>query len=88
MKLVPGLAKAAAEGNTEAFGKVLEFENLKFDMAKVEVELDNGSSRTFELLGPPGGHPFAADIAPSETQGIPDDASLFEELGRVITEMQ
>jgi hypothetical protein len=88
MKLVPGLAKSAAEGNKEAFGRVIEFENLKFDMAKVEVELDNGSSRTFELLGPPGGHPFAADIEPSETQGIPDDASLFDELGRVITEMQ
>lgn len=87
-KLVPGLAKAAAEGDQEAFGRVIEFENLKFDMAKVEVELDNGSSRTFELLGPPGGHPFAADIGPSETQGIPDTDSLFEELGRVITEMQ
>lgn len=87
-KLVPGFAKAAAEGDSAAFGKVIEFENLKFDMAKVEVELDNGSSRTFELLGPPGGHPFAADIAPTETQGIPDDASLFAELGKVITEMQ
>jgi hypothetical protein len=87
-KLVSGLAKSAAEGNKEALGKVIEFENLKFDMAKVEVELDNGSSRTFDLVGPPNGHPFAANIEPQETEGIPDDASLFDELGRVITEMQ
>ena len=87
-KLLSGLARSAAEGNNEALGKVVEFENLKFDMAKVEVELKNGSSRTFELVGPPGGHPFAVDIQPNETQGIPDDDSLFEELGRVITEMQ
>lgn len=88
-KLVSGLARSAAEGDQEAFGKVVEFENLKFDMAKVEVELDNGSSRTFDLVGPPNGHPFAANIEPRETEdGILDDASLFDELGRVITEMQ
>jgi hypothetical protein len=86
-RLVTDLARRAAGGSSEAWGEIVEFQNLKFDTAKVEVELENGSRRTFELQGPPSGHPFPATIAPTEQEGIPDNASVFAELGRVITEM-
>jgi hypothetical protein len=86
-RLLGQLAKKAAEGDANAYGQIVEFQGLTFDSAKVEVSLDNGSVRTFNLEGPLGGHPFPADIEPTETDGIPDNASLFAELGKVITEM-
>lgn len=87
-RLAAQLAQRAVGGDQAAYGKIVEFEGLTFDEAKLEVELESGATRTFTVSGPLGGHPFTADIQPSEQNGEPTEASVFEELGRVLTEME
>jgi hypothetical protein len=87
-RLAAGLARKAAGGDLQAYGEIVEFQGMTFDTAKVQVELEGGSLRTYELRGAEGGHPFAAEIVPEQNDaGILDNDSLFDELGKVVAEM-
>ena len=88
-KLLPSsLALRAFEKEDAALGNVVEFRGLPFDSASFEVELANGIKRSYNTARPDGGHPFSHYIEPElEQDGDPKDASLFTELGKVITEL-
>jgi hypothetical protein len=78
--------KRFLHGDKKAFGDIVEFNGLDFDHAKVEVELPNGTTRTFNIETPDSGHAFTIDMD-ELTTGAPTDASIFAELGRAIDEM-
>jgi hypothetical protein len=87
-QLVAKLARKAIGGDDNAYGKIVSFAGLDFDEARLEVTLENGYERTFRLRGPEGGHPLPADINPKTRDGEPTDKSVWEQLGRVLTEME
>jgi hypothetical protein len=87
-RLLPELAKRAIRGDREAFGAIVEFGDVTFDQAKFEVELENGTRRTFNVQAPESGHAFSEDIEPVLTDdGEPTDDSLFSELERVLADL-
>ena len=87
-RLLPDLVRKAMSGNSQAFGQIVQFEGMKFDSAKFEIAVDGGTRRrTFNIQRPEAGHPFTADIEPVIEDGEPTDASIFEELAEVISEM-
>jgi hypothetical protein len=81
-RLLPDLLRRFLGGDANAFGEIVAFEGLTFDEAKVQVELENGSSRTFNIERPDVGHAFTEDLDGLETQadGEPTEVSLFAAL--------
>lgn len=80
------LALRAFNKENAALSSVVEFRGLDFDSASFEVELADGITRTYSTARPDSGFPFAQYIEPElESDGDPKDASLFTELGQVIT---
>jgi hypothetical protein len=88
MRLMPDLAKRAIRGDTNAYGKIIEFRGMGFDHAVLDVTLDGGARRSFDLNAPETGHPFAASISPDMQDGEPTPESVWTELGNVLTEME
>jgi hypothetical protein len=86
--LVPDVVINALTGQDSAKKSITEFRGVTFDEAKVQVSLKGGSRRTFTLQRLESGHPFAAEISPETDRGEPKSASLFNELGKVIAEME
>jgi hypothetical protein len=86
-RLLTGLVQKAVKGDEKAYGKVVEFGGLTFDQAKIEVTLENGSQRTFNVQGPQSGHPLPADIEPLLKDGEPTDESLWDELAKVLEDL-
>ncbi len=77
------------DGDREAFGDIVEFNGLQFDHAKVEVILDNGTKRTFNIETPDSGHAFTVDMDDLDFRnGEPSSNSLFVGLGSAIDEMR
>jgi len=67
---------------------VVTFENITFDAAKIEVELANGTTRTFDLEDPDSGFALSEEInVQADSDGAPDEASVFRELRRVVSEL-
>jgi hypothetical protein len=66
-----------------AFRQIVEFGNLTFDEAKVEVILPNGDRRTFNIQEPEGGHAVTRDLTDLDiVDGEPTEDSLKAELRR------
>jgi len=87
-RLPTALVKKAFKGDREAFGQVVTFENITFDAAKIEVELANGTTRTFDLEDPDSGFALSEEInVQADSDGAPDEASVFRELRRVVSEL-
>jgi hypothetical protein len=76
-------------GNRTVQGKILEFSGAQFDNAQVEVELDTGQTRTFNIENPEAGHAFTVELEnlTFNGQGEPTSNTLFAELRRAIEEM-
>lgn len=49
-------------GDAAAFDEIVEFQGLTFDEAKVEVVLDDGTKRTFNIEKPDSGHAFTEEM--------------------------
>lgn len=49
-------------GDSDEFTKIVEFEGLEFDEAKVDVTLQNGSKRTFNLSSPGDGYAMSVEL--------------------------
>jgi hypothetical protein len=62
-RLIAGGVQKFMKGNRSGYDKLLEFQGVKFDEAKVEVELANGQKRTFNIERPESGHAFSVDLA-------------------------
>lgn len=88
-RLLPNLVKRALRGNSGAYGEIVEFAGLPYDEAKFEVQLEDGAKRTYNIHNLEAGHAMSQDIDPEDgADGYPSDASLYSELGRVLTEME
>lgn len=85
-KLDPKLVIAAMK--SKSLGDIVEFGGISYDTAQFEVELEGGQHRSFKIEAPDSGHAFSALIEPAlDGSDVPMDDSLFEELGRVLTEL-
>ena len=69
-------------------GDIVEFGGVKFDSANFKVKLANGTQRTFKVEDPEKGFAISEEIEPAAaTDGSLRPKSLFDELGRVLTEL-
>lgn len=69
-------------------GDIVEFGGVKFDSASFKVRLANGTERTFKVEDPEKGFAISEEIQPeAATDGSLKPKSLFDELGRVLTEL-
>lgn len=89
-RLKTAAVKRFLNGNAQAFGDIVTFEGIRFDEAKVSVELEDGRERTFNLERPESGHAFTRDI-PNELlsfrDGEPTPESLLDQLGVVLDDL-
>jgi hypothetical protein len=84
-RLMSDLIQRRIGGDTGAFGQIVQFDGWTFETAKVEVELPNGSHRTFNIEELETGNAFTADIDPAlDEDGELVPASVFLELVQVI----
>lgn len=84
-KLRADLVRRFFEGNTAALQEIFEFEGIRFETAKVEVEID-GRTRTFNLEQPASGHPMTVDLEDIDldADGEPSAESLETALREAI----
>lgn len=77
--VIPGLLRRFLGGDRQAFDEIVVFGGLTFDEAKVQVRLENGAARTFNIERPDIGHAFTEDMRGLDLQedGEPTEASLF-----------
>ena len=69
-------------------GNIVEFGGVKFDSANFKVKLANGIERTFKVEDPEKGFAISEEIQPeAATDGSLKPKSLYDELGRVLTEL-
>jgi len=73
---------------TKNLGDIVSFGDVRFDSANFKVKLANGAERTFKVEDPEKGFAISEEIEPeAATDGSIKQKSLFEELGRVLTEL-
>lgn len=83
--LKPGLLKKHFAGDDEATREILEFNGITFDEATIEVELETGRPRTFNIEAPEAGHAMTVDLEGLKFEDDePTPESLFESLGKVL----
>lgn len=77
-------------GQQQVVGEILEFEGLEFDRAKVEVELEDGTRRTFNLEDPSSGHPMTLELddLDLDDEGNPTIESVFAGLRGALDELE
>jgi hypothetical protein len=69
-------------------GDIVEFGGVKFDSANFKVKLANGTERTFKVEDPEKGFAISEEIEPkAASDGSLEPKSLYDELGRVLTEL-
>jgi hypothetical protein len=76
-RILSGLPLRFLRGDQQAFGEIVEFEGIRFDEAKLEVALEDGTRRTFNIEQPDAGHAFTEDLTGLQLEdGEPTDVSL------------
>lgn len=80
--VIPNLLSRFLGGDNNAYGEIVEFGGLTFDEAKVQVRLEDGATRTFNIERPETGHAFTEDLRNLDLQddGEPTEVSLFAAL--------
>ena len=80
------LSKFFRDQSSENFNSIVVFERIRFDEAKVEVQLPNGEKRTFNIEKPEAGHAFSEDLSglSYDDEGEPTEASLFSALSAIL----
>ncbi len=72
------------DARRQAFPEIVEFAGMEFDEAKVEVELENKITRTFNIEHPDSGHAMTIDLDPDQLgpddDGEPNHDRLIEAL--------
>ena len=69
-------------------GDIVTFGDVEFDSANFKVKLANGAERTFKVEDPEKGFAISEEIEPKAApDGSLNSKSLFDELGRVLTEL-
>jgi hypothetical protein len=76
------------KGENELFGQIVEFNGAEFDTAKVEVALEDGTTRTFNIENPEAGHALTVDMDDLDfVNGEPTETSVLAGLRQAIDEM-
>lgn len=88
-KLMSDLANRALKREAGAFAQMVEFHGMAFDEAKVDVTMQDGSHRTFNIEHPESGHALSEELQGlvSGNGGDLEDASLFAALGKAIEDL-
>jgi hypothetical protein len=88
-KLLRDYMNADGVKKGQAFSEIVEFEGMTFDEVKVEVELENGTRRTFNLEKPSSGHPMTIDLEnlKLDKDQEPTEASVFVALRAALDEV-
>lgn len=87
-KLRTALAKKVLKKDAAASKQIYEFRGLTFDSVRLQMTLEGGSQRTYNVEQPESGHPITLDFEPElSNEGEPKDASVFAELGKAMAEM-
>jgi hypothetical protein len=82
-RLRTALLQRFAEGQAGARERILSFDGVIYERAKVVVDLPGGGQRTFNIDRPEAGHPMLQELdVPSA--GIPAYSDLFDELRAMI----
>ena len=78
-RVIPDLLRRFLHGDVNAYEEIVVYEGLTFDEARVQVRLENGYVRTFNIEHPDAGHAFTEDMRDLELQadGEPTDVSIF-----------
>jgi hypothetical protein len=81
------LRRFVVDGDHSAFGQIVEFGDMTFDEAKVEIVAQDGGTRTFNIEKPDSGHPVTEDLKDLRllADGEPDETCLFAELRQALT---
>lgn len=61
-RVVGDLIRRFLGGDASVFYDIVEFQGITFDQAKVEITVDGGSKRTFNIEKPDAGHAFTEDM--------------------------
>lgn len=61
-RVIGDLVRRFLGGDTSVFNNIVEFQDITFDQAKVEVIVDAGTRRTFNIEKPDAGHAFTEDL--------------------------
>lgn len=85
-RLLPNLIRRYLTGDESVWGEIVEFEGLRFDGAKVQVEQD-GRHHTYNIERPESGHATTIDIEPelSFADGWPTEETVFPALRRAMS---
>lgn len=84
-RVLSGMLQRFFGGELGVFREIVEFQGITFDEAKVEVVLDGGTRRTFNIEKPDSGHAFSEDLEDLVLEnGEPTSASLFDALRSVL----
>ena len=84
-RLRADLVRRFLHGDDNARDEIVEFAGIRFDQAKVEVEIE-GRIRTFNIDSPDSGHPMTVDLEDLafDDDGDPTEDSLLEGLRDVL----
>jgi hypothetical protein len=87
-RLASGLVQRYLGGDGSAFSDIVEFQGVTFDEAKVVVELENGTHRTFNIEKPEAGHTLTTDLTDLDYEdGEPTDESVFAALATALAQV-
>ena len=69
-------------GDEKVFDDIIVFEGMQFDTASVEVEVEDGRMKTFNIENPDAGHAMTQELENLEVdeEGEPTEESLFAAL--------
>jgi hypothetical protein len=85
-RILSDLPQRFLGGDQGVFGEIVQYEGITFDEAKLEVELDDGTHRTFNIERPDAGHAFTEDLRNVVLDdGEPTEASLLAALRQALT---
>ena len=88
-RVIPDLLRQYLNGQTSVWNSIVEFDGMTFDQAKVEVQLENGTHRTFNIEKPDSGHPLTEDLFGLEfdSDGAPTAVTIFAALASMLDEL-
>ncbi len=83
------LRRFRRDRDPKVLSDIVEFGGIPFEQAKVEVELPDGTHRTFNIETPDKGHPITQDLTDLilDDEGEPTPDSLLAALSRIASDV-
>lgn len=74
------LTRFLSERRDDELSKIIEFDGMRFDEAKITARMPGGNDRTFYLDGRKSGHAITIDLDLIDDDGSSDEAGILPEL--------